>query len=270
MKPSSRFKSLIDAGDGDAELVPVLTSYLEGGQLPDPFKLKVRGGKGDVPPDDWFHPSTHPLMTDRQLYYYLTQPELWFKEPFGYQGRVSTLMGSISHEIFETALKDLGYLVPPKGICLACGLPQPSKCRENGVIDQKTRSRGHVDGILHYDGRIRHFELKTSNPFSLKGVRNNDVELFRIKWPKYYAQAQEYLRMSGLRESVILFFEMSHPWVMREFHVEFDLEFSEKIRHKYLAVREAVTKGVPPMACCSRGSSMAKKCPAMACEVKLG
>lgn len=268
MKPSPQFKRMIDAGDGRAEIIPVLTNYFESGGLPDPFVATVRGGTGDRPHDDWFHPSSHPLMTERQLYYALTDPEHWKREPFGYQGRMSTLMGSLMHEVTETALMDLKYLVPLKGICLACGLAQPAQCREHGVIDTKTRARGHVDGILYYGGIRRHFEFKTTNSMNLRTLKNNDIAAFKTKWPGYWAQAQEYLRMSGLWQSIVLVFQMGHPWVMREFHIEMDHEHCMKVERKYLAVREAIAMGKPPLPCCNVRSTMAKKCPALSCEIK--
>lgn len=269
MKPSPRFRRLLDAGDGKAELIPILMDYLERGGLPDPLTISVRGGTGDRPHDDWFHPSSHPLMTDRQLYYLLTEPDQWNPDPFGYQGRMSTLIGSVLHEVMETALMDLKYLVPLKGTCLACGLPQPSQCREHGVVDLKTRARGHVDGILNYNGIRKHFEFKTANSMVLRNLNNNDIEAFKIKWPSYWAQAQEYLRMSGLSQSVILVFQMGHPWVMREFHIEIDHEHCMKVERKYLLVREAIANGTPPSPCCAIGSAVAKKCRAMSCAVKM-
>lgn len=268
MKPSPKFKRMIEAGDGRAEIIPILTNYFEEGGLPNPFVATVRGGTGDREHDDWFHPSSHPLMTERQLYYALTDPDHWRREPFGYQGRMSTLMGSLMHEVVETALMDLKYLVPLKGICVACGLPQPSHCREHGVVDTVTRSRGHVDGILYYNGMRRHFEFKTAGPMVLKDMRNNDIVAFKKKWPGYWAQAQEYLRMSGLWQSVILVFQMGHPWVMREFHIEKDVQHCLNVERKYLAVRQAIADRIVPLSCCTIGSPTAKKCPAMSCPVK--
>ena len=266
VKPTGRFKRIIDAAENNTRLIPILYGYLEGGKLPDPFTVKVRGGTGDRKPDDWFHPSSHPLLTERQLYYYLTDPGAWEPDPFAYTIKMSTLIGSMVHDVVETGLTDLGYLIKPEGTCPACGLPQPSKCKEHGAIDVETGSRGHVDGLLKWgDG----FEFKTSIPWALKDMRNNDVEAFRIKWPYYYAQVQEYMRMMGLASYIVLVWSMGNPWDMREFTIEADPFYQEQTRQKYLAVREAVRLGEPPSMCCQAGSAQSKSCPARRCPVKV-
>jgi hypothetical protein len=262
------FKTLINEGDNDARLVPILAGYLQRGDLPNPFVAKVRGGSGDVGPDDYFHPSGHPLMDDRQLYLYLTQPDAWMREPLGYIGRMSTLMGSVTHEIVETALTDCGYLVKPKGTCVACGKQQPKQCREHGAIDLELGSRGHMDGLLRYDDQDHGFEFKTAIPFSLKDVRNNDIELFRTKWPKYYAQVQEYMRMTSLTKYVVIFMAMGNPWTLKEFHIDYDPFHAGQVAAKYFRVREFIKRGIMPDPCCSPGSSQSKICPATSCPVK--
>jgi len=266
--PGMLFKTLINEGDNDARLVPILAGYLQRGDLPNPFRVKVRGGSGDVGPDDYFHPSGHPLLHERQLYLYLTDPGAWVREPLGYIGRMSTLMGSVMHEIVETALTDCGYLIKPKGICVACGKTQPKECREHGAIDHELRSRGHMDGRLRYDGREWGFEFKTAIPFSLKDVRNNDVEQFKAKWPKYYAQVQEYMRMTKLNGYVVIFMAMGNPWTLKEFHIDYDPFHVSQVAAKYSRVREFVKRGVMPDACCSAGSAQSKICPATSCPVK--
>lgn len=268
VKPSPRFKRIMEQSETVSELVPVLYGYLDQGRLPDPFKLQVRGGTGDRGPDGWFHPSEHPLLSARQLYYYLTEPAKWRSKQFDLVIKVSALMGSVMHEIVETALQDLGFLMVPKGICPACGLEQPSKCKEFGASDEETKARGHQDGRLKIEGVVKGFEFKSCAPRVLNGVRSNDIEQFKKKWPYYYAQVQEYMRMTGLRVYVVLFWSMGNPWEMREFNIPFDPIYAGEVRARYLEARRAAEAGVPPMHCCSPGSAQAKSCPAMGCPVK--
>lgn len=268
MKPSSRFKSMVNASEGKAEIIPVLYGYLEGGKLPDPFTVSVRGGTGDRPPDGWFHPSSHPLLEVRQLYYYLTDPGSWQPEPFSYTIKMSALIGSMVHDVVETALQDLGYLIIPKGVCQACGLKQPSKCKEHGAADLGTKSRGHMDGILGVGGVMRGFEFKTAMPLTLVKIRNNDIEAFRAKWPYYYAQVQEYMRMTGLTSYKVIFWAMGNPWEMREFTIEADVTFQLQTERKYLEARKAADDGDLPIPCCAPRSVMSKNCPARACPIK--
>lgn len=263
-KPSRRFKSIINASEGGTEIIPILYGYLDAGKLPDPFVIKVRGGTGDRKPDGWFHPSTHPLFDERQLYLYLTDPDRWEPEPFSYTIKMSALIGSVVHDVVETALADLGYLIVPKGTCLACGLRQPSQCHEHGAIDPKTGTRGHMDGMLKGEG----FEFKTANPFALANIQNNDIAEFRRKWPYYYAQVQEYMRMTGLLSYKVVFWAMGNPWEMREFTVTADPVFQAETERKYLSVRRAVELGQMPEPCCNPGSAKSKSCPAWGCPVK--
>lgn len=265
MKPSRRFNNVITASEGGTQIIPILYGYLEGGMLPDPFTVKVRGGTGDRPPDGWFHPSTHPLLEERQLYYYLTDPDGWEPEPFSYTIKMSALVGSMVHDVVETALMDLGYLIKPKGTCPACGLKQPSQCKEHGAVDHETGTRGHMDGRLADEG----FEFKTAMPWILKDIRNNDVAAFRAKWPYYYAQVQEYMRMTRLLSYKVVFWAMGNPWEMREFTITADPVFQAGIERKYRNVRRAVELEEVPMVCCVPGSSKSRTCPARRCPVKV-
>lgn len=262
------FDQVIKSNETGSVLAPVLYSYLIQGRLPDPLKVKVRGGTGDRPPDGWFHPSSHPLLTSRQLYYYLVDPDAWRPKPFDYTIKMSALIGSLVHEIIETALQDLGFLMIPRGTCASCGMPQPLKCKEFGAVDAEAGTRGHLDGQLNIEGVVSGFEFKTCHPNVLSRVPENDLEAFKTKWPYYFSQVQEYMRMTGLRLFTVLFWSMGNPWEMKEFQVPFDPEYSGSVRAKYLEARRAVEMGSPPPPCCSPGSPTAKSCPAVSCPIK--
>jgi hypothetical protein len=257
---------MADMASKNLLLKPLLYKYFHEAQFPDEFTVTFKKETtGDRRPDDWFHPSAHPLMTVRQLYYYLTDPD-------GYEGwrpdytlRMSVLMGSALHDFIEMGLIDLGMLLKPSGTCVACGRPQPSQCKEFGAIDRRTRSRGHTDGLLK-DGRG--FELKSAAPQAIGTIADNDLEAFRKKWPYYYGQQQEYQRMMGLEESIVLFFGMGNPWEMREFVIPRDIAFQVETERKYLEAREAAEKGIVPPACCGPRSKMSRECPATGCEMK--
>lgn len=262
------FDKVIKSSATGSVLAPVLYAYLEQGRLPDPFTVKVRGGTGDRPPDGWFHPSSHPLLTSRQLYYYLTAPDTWRPTPFDYTIKMAALIGSMVHDVIETALQDLGFLMIPKGTCPSCGLEQPKKCKEFGVVDPEAGTRGHLDGQLIINDVVSGFEFKTCHPFVLAKIPENDVEAFKTKWPYYYAQVQEYMRMRGLRLFTVLFWAMGNPWEMKEFQIPFDPAYAGGIRAKYMEAREAAKVGSPPPPCCSPGSPTARSCPAIACPIR--
>jgi hypothetical protein len=131
-------------------------------------------------------------------------------------------------------------MVPlPPGNCVACGLPRKGKirCKEHGAIDMATHSRGHLDGIvaLGQDG-IRGLDIKTIKMWGTYGIKDApdmDLDFFRGNWPKYYAQGQDYMRMTGLRKFIVFFMALGNPWEMREYHFDFDPAFALGIETRY-------------------------------------
>lgn len=224
--------------------------------------------------DGWLHPSTHPTMGERQLYYYLTDPEGWEPEDFSMESRISMTMGTMMHEFIQNIMLDADLLIRPAGTCINCKREhgkRKGQCDEHGVIDEVLRSRGHMDGIVHPRIKMAGFEYKTSVMTSLRTVEDLDTEAYRAKWPYYYAQNQEYMRMSGLREFIVLFQGIGTPWDMREFHVPYDPEYVLGIEKKYKSVWDHVRAGVVPAEDCEgckpRGK-MARECGATNCLIK--
>lgn len=253
----------------DLLLKPLLYRYFNDAQFPDEWTVTFRKEEQeDRVPDGWFHPSEHPTKTERQLYYYLAEPGTWQGWRPDYTLRMSVLMGSAVHDFLQMGLKHLGVLMQPSGTCVSCGRLQPSECNEFGALDAEAGSRGHMDGILKLVRLgMGGFELKTCHPAAIAKIQDGDVAAFRKKWPYYYAQIQEYMRMTGLPFFIVLFFGMGNPWEMKEFKIEADFAFQQQIKNKYMAARRAVELGKPPMACCQIGSKEARDCPARACEV---
>ena len=107
------------------------------------------------------------------------------------------------------------------------------------------------------------FEFKTTG-VKFIGLNDLDIEAYRKKWPEYYAQNQEYMRLSGRRLVIVLIFGMGYPWEMREVHVPWDPQFALGIRDKYLRVRQQVADQAPSRDCCGTP----KSCPARGvCEI---
>jgi hypothetical protein len=206
--------------------------------------------------DGWFHASQHPLLEELELYQWMTRVSE--PEDMSYTARMSVIFGSCAHGIFEAFLAWAGIAEPlPKGDCPACGRPyrplraRPSfkYCTEHGFRHEGTRARCHLDSILNLgDGTRRGFDYKTIHQFGLRDVKDMDLRCFREKWPHYWAQGQECMRLSGLREYVFLFMTLGNPWDTREFHVPFDPEFAVETEEKYLRVISHLERGVPIVA----------------------
>jgi hypothetical protein len=130
------------------------------------------------------------------------------------------------------------------------------------VVDFEAGSRGHMDGLLDlsamstpnsaFDNPV--FEFKTFS--SRKTMEDLDLDEYRRRYPEYYAQNQEYMRMSGRRMCIVLFMFMGFPWEMTEIHVPYDAAFAGQVRQKYLDVRQAAADQID-VGCCNL-----KGCPA--------
>jgi hypothetical protein len=214
-------------------------------------------------PDGRFHASQHPLATERELYLWMTGGGE--AEEMGYVGRASVMFGSLAHAVIEAFLDWTGFAVPlPPGLCPSCGRPRrplrarPSLryCTEHGYVHEETRASCHLDSILDFSGApvpgllpaAHGFDFKTIRPLGLKGVKDMDLGFFREKWPHYWAQGQECMRISGLRQYIFLFFTMGNPWDTREFHIPFDPDFAAATDAKYKRVIYHLDSKVPIVA----------------------
>lgn len=276
--PETAFRREGDSAASGAVLAPLVRMYFGEGRFPRNTKIVLPGGNPDRAPDDWFHPSTHPTMSARKLYYYLAEPERWQPEPWGYEGRMSVTVGTLMHSLVKMALVDLGIWQIPKGTCPCCGRlygPREGECDEPGVSDPVLRRRGHMDGVVMTPRLgMTGYDLKTINHFSVAKIPDGPESPEALQWlktkhPYYYGQMQEYMAMSGLRKVVMLFAGMGFPWHLKEIHVDYDPAYVLALEAKYRAVRAAVEAGEPPEACCPPFSKEARSCPASSCPIKL-
>lgn len=209
-------KALQSIAQGDKLIAP-LRSYLYEPAFTG-FDVSVRG-LGKRNPDDWFHPSTHPGWSERALYLYVAQPDLLVPEPMNPMAVLSMTAGSIWHSIIGHILCDDLGIVKELEVSVRC---------------EETKARGHMDGVM--DDEI--FEFKTAKDIAIAKI--NSVDDYIVRYPGYYLQAQEYMRMSGYRKERVLMMALTYPFDMREFVIDFDHAVSAAIRQKYLNVRQAV------------------------------
>lgn len=269
----SAFHGLMKEVQQGTVLKPLLHSYLYEAVWPEDFAITFKKGSSRRDPDGWFHPSEHPLWPHRMLWFYLTQPDKLLPEEFAYMNTLSVTFGSAAHGFIETCLKHLGVLLTAEELA-AEGFEVNLKNGEPVARDRAVGSTGHMDGVLRLhlpaapDRKLHLFEFKTSNERKLSRIEDLDLQAFIETWPGYYAQAQEYLRMTGYAYVIVLFMALGYPWEMREFHVPANPQFQNDTAGKYLFVREAAASGIMPDPCCSPRSKESKACPArMVCPV---
>lgn len=263
----SKFRAVLTQAQSEY-LAPLILNALAGEDW-GTFDVHLKAQERVRKPDGWFHPSEHPLMTERQLYYYLTSDQ-YEREPMDPAGSVSVTVGKIMHALIEHIATQAGVRLNEAEMA-EVGFAYDQE-GEPSFSDEATGARGHTDGILHafpvfwsiYDGTpspFVNFELKTTNPANLRG-EVLDLQWFMGKWPGYYAQQQEYLRMSKLPGSLVLLMGTAWPWQMKEVWVPSDPFFQAGVAEKYLRVRQAVVEGRVPDPCCNAGSATSRACPA--------
>lgn len=247
---------------------PLVEAYLRQGKFPEVFTVTYRDEGKERKPDGFFHPSTHPMWAERQLYYYLAEPDKLIPEEIAYENRMAMLMGTGAHSLIQECMYDAGVLIRPTGTCVACGRPHGTgkdECDEWGAIDKVLGRRGHMDGILQTTaaewGRGL-FEFKMINPNAAFGLTDNNLEWLKTRHLDYYAQVQDYLDMNGMSMCILLFCIPTFPFKLVEIAIPYDHAFMIEQKAKYRRVREMVTLEVLPDPCCAPRSDMAKTCPA--------
>jgi hypothetical protein len=208
-------------------IIPRLRTFLYDPDF-ESFVVKMRGFEYRGP-DGWFHPSTHPLWSERQLYFYLARPDDLVREPYDPLRVMAVTRGHFWHSFIEHCLLGAGVIT----------------AGETYVEDAETGAHGGIDGRGDWDGI---YELKTMKPMRLRLI--TDVYVYGEKHPEYWAQAQEYMRMTGMHHHRTLLLSTEYPFEMKEFRIPFDPQYAEVMRAKYLRVRQAVADQVLPPACC--------------------
>lgn len=219
-------------------------------------------------PDNFFHPSTHPEMHERLLYHYIAHPETFPVEKKKYMGTLAVTLGTAAHQLVEVSLTDAGIRPTALQVCTMC--PPSANCHEAGAMDEELGERGHMDGILSFEGfpnvpdeKMQPvFEFKTShdNFGRLTKLADLDLDAFRTKWPYYYGQTQRYMRLTKKPFTIVLMMEMVYPFVMKEFHIPYDAGYNANVDAKYRRVRQAVADQKPPLCCGQTGCDLSILC----------
>jgi hypothetical protein len=246
------FRKLLSGAQKGEVIIPVLRAALFDPNFKD-FQVRV-GGFKKRKPDGWFHPSEHPLWPERMLYHYVANPESMVSEPFDPHSTMAVTQGQFWHTFVSKVGMEAHVLT-------AENVP---------VQDNITGARGEMDGLLEAEV----FEFKTMRPMKaakLPDLPVNHPDLLAFyadRQPGYYAQAQEYMRMSGYTHCRTLVLSLEYPFDWREILIPRDEEFIYAVREKYLRVRQSIADKRSPQPCCAPGSKEAHDCPArLVCPV---
>jgi len=263
MAADVEFRRVMSSATNDDVLIPLLRLYLY-----DPhfraFEVPTDAWH-ERKPDGYFHPSTHPLWTERQLYYYALYFRNLIHEPMDPHSTMAITQGNFWHAFMQNCLEDMGVL----RICNP-GKKTPHERVERYVSDRELGARGWMDGELVPDklsiDEPEGLEIKSMSTRLLascpKGTPTDPAKLIwlKIRHPDYYAQAQEYLRMSGLSVQRMLIISIGYPFVMVEIVIPYSWADSSEVAAKYRRARQAAAERRPPPPCCAPRSKESKVC----------
>ena len=258
-----RYDSIFQRLSQKELILPYFENSLLRGEWPDSYTIEIdsrpyygfttpdgetgKGGSGD----GFFHPSTHPLMTPRQLYYefHPDHHDKLIREKRTLSSEMTLAMGSALHGVVQAQFQAMG-LVREENI-------------EWEYTDYENNTRGRVDFIVdHPNGSQVVCELKTMNSFSFAKLPGQWGPEIKQKKPDWNAQLSMGLDNYGADLGVLLVLESGWPYQMKEFHVTPDRELLDETYQKFHYVRQCIEADTPPRHCCTLDSSVMMECPA--------
>jgi hypothetical protein len=234
-------------------ITPYLEAAVEGDLWPDQYTIEVDSspyyGLTDLSGenimlgsgDGYFHPSTHPLMSARELYFHFHPDHVNDKPPrkrFNFAGAMAVAAGTAMHSIIQTKLDMIDMLKEP----------------EWEYVDDDHMVRGRIDGVfIHPEEGEYVFEYKTQ---SSRGFGREQEP----KWG-WVNQTNIGMHYKGLDRAVVLVQELGYPFSTKEFHIEKDQDLLDGIFGKFDYVRECIQRDTPPPCDHHHGSSDRTNCP---------
>lgn len=224
-------------------VIPYLKNAMLADNWPDSYTVTVDSRPYYGLGDGYFHPSTHGLMGERELYYrfHPDTRDKMIPEDRTVQDQLTLSMGSALHAVCQTQFQMAKVL-------------RPEMCEVEFIIERH-HVRGRADMILDHPTEgplVVEFKTQNSRAFSFQ-------EEMKDLW-----EMQLSIQLFGLGHTrgVLLVMESGHPYRMREFHYERNDDLLARTFAKFDYVRECIAANKVPPHCCSKGSTTMKKCPA--------
>lgn len=255
IRPKLQFSSVLAQLQQEDLVLPYFSTAMLADSWPDSYDVKIDSRpyygltdpEGEAhetgPGDGMFHPSTHPLLGKRLLWY-MFHPEWAGKLEYEKRTMTSMLtlsMGSALHAILQTQFVMANILTEADV--------------EVEFINEEQNVRGRLDMIINHPehGRVP-VEIKTQNHFSF--AKQNEIK------PSWDAQLSVGMTETGYDFGILLLVEAGWPYTMKEFRVRRNDALVSEIYEKQQSVLEAVELDQMPEHCCAYKSATMKKCPA--------
>lgn len=229
----------------------LILPYFESGMLadnwPPSYTIEIDsspyyGLDEDGKPDGYFHPSSHALLGERELYYRF-HPDTRDKmvwERNSLQRQLGFAMGSALHGVVQTQMVMMG-LVAPEDV-------------EVEYVNEEHHVRGRIDWMANLNDTRLAVEMKTRTSWLF--ARQTEIE------PSWRAQLNLAMDSQDVDLGVLLMMESGYPYRCTEFQVQRDRELLAEIYAKFDRVRAAVEANEPPRHCCAPDSTIMQACPA--------
>jgi hypothetical protein len=211
---------------------------------PDHYTVEVDSSPYYGAGDGYFHPSTHPLMGLRQLYYRFhpaTRGKM-VPERSTLRKQMILSMGSAMHAVVQTQMQMVGLVKSADNV------------EVEFVIDEH-HVRGRIDFIVdHPNGNQYIVEMKTMDPYLYRRL-----ETIKPEWDAQLS-LQEYAL--GKTQGIVLAMERGGDCQMREFFHHRNDVLLDQIFEKFAYIRECIESNTPPRHCCVVDSQEMQECPA--------
>jgi len=250
----SRFDSVLDRLYRDEIILPYFESSMLSDTWPEKYTIEIDSSPyyglvdeaGDAHEagsgDGYFHPSTHAVMTEAELYARF-HPQLRSGIPPERRNITSMMtlaMGSALHGVVQTQF-------------------EMARLMEHGqaeveFLNKERGIRGRLDMVVEHPkyGKLP-VEMKTQNSYSFANQHD-------IKWI-WDAQLSIGMTETGFDFGVLLLVEAGWPYRMREFPVRRNDALVSDVYAKWERVREHLALDTRPRCACPLGSAKEKSCP---------
>jgi hypothetical protein len=229
-------------------ILPILENQMRADAWPESYQITVDSSPYYGRGDGYFHPSSHPLLHPRQLYY-MFHPDtrnLMEEEPFSIQREMTLATGSSLHAVVQTQMTMSG-LTTPEDI-------------EVDFLNAAHHVRGRTDMVVHHptEGPIV-VELKTRTAYKFDSTTIEDMPNWEIQTSLACDNLGERYN-TDFTYAIVIMMETGYPFRMRELRVPRNDEKLRETYAKFDFVRESIAANIPPPFCCAVDSKEMKSC----------
>jgi hypothetical protein len=237
------YENILTSLQNNELILPYLETQIMADRWPESYQVTVDSSPYYGHGDGYFHPSSHPLMGARELYYrfHPDHAHLNVEEPMTMQRQMTLAMGSSLHAVLQEMMKMINC-VRDEDIEVEYVIP------EHHV-------RGRIDWIFQHPkvGPVI-VEMKTRTGYKFDKTTIADMP----SWDLQMSLAEYW---AGHTRGVLLMAESAWPYRLRELpHTRNDAALKE-VFDKFDYVREAIAISEPPRHCCAFDSAKMTSCP---------